>query len=520
MVNGVAEKRPKEQLLRLFPLMALIFYEVSGGPFGCEDTVGASSPIIAVLGFIIFPLIWSVPEALITAEMSVMYPEDCGYVAWVSNAFGPFWGWIEGVLSWVSGMTDNALYPVLAVDYFQYLFPEFESGPLRYGFIFAITIVLTYLNYRGLVLVGRMVVFLTIFCMLPFVALVILALPRVEPRLWQTATIGHDLKRVDWASYMNIIFWNVNYWDSMSTLAGEVHNPASTIPKALLLAVVLMVVAYVVPLLVGTGVCIPHGDGCAPASAWADGYFSKVAAEVGGRSLQCWLLLAAGLSNIGLFEAEMCSDSYQIYGMAERGFLPSFFAHRSKYGTPTVGILMSASGVLFVAVNGFGRIVEMLNFLYCLAALLEFAAFLVLRLRQPDTHRGFRIPLPFWGCCLMLLPPTFMIGVVLMVAQPGTVLITVGVLVFGTFLYAFLRFCKKYEVFHFHPDTMTGEAAHPSELCPLMEQRHDDGLLAGGQGGAHHRSMILADRSFSDDPNNSFRDRGSSDPSPKGHSLG
>jgi len=37
------------------------------------------------------------------------------------------------------------------------------------------------------------------------------------------------------------------------------------------LAVVLMVVAYVVPLLVGTGICIPHGDGCAPASAWADG---------------------------------------------------------------------------------------------------------------------------------------------------------------------------------------------------------------------------------------------------------
>ena len=70
--------KPKEQLLKVFPLMALIFYEVSGGPFGCEDAVGASTPAIAILGFLVFPLVWSVPEALITAEMSVMFPEDSG----------------------------------------------------------------------------------------------------------------------------------------------------------------------------------------------------------------------------------------------------------------------------------------------------------------------------------------------------------------------------------------------------------------------------------------------------------
>lgn len=86
--GGVAAKRPEEHLLRLFPLMALIFYEVSGGPFGSEDAVGASSPAIAMLGFIVFPLVWSVPEALITAEMSVMYPEDCGVQCPVHAATG------------------------------------------------------------------------------------------------------------------------------------------------------------------------------------------------------------------------------------------------------------------------------------------------------------------------------------------------------------------------------------------------------------------------------------------------
>ena len=65
----------------------------------------------------------------------------------------------------------------------------------------------------------------------------------------------------------------MNYWDSVSTLAGEVHNPEETIPKAFFLAVVLMVLAYTLPLAVGTGICVPvPGGGCAPASAWRDGY--------------------------------------------------------------------------------------------------------------------------------------------------------------------------------------------------------------------------------------------------------
>eukprot|EP00667_Euglena_gracilis_P006984 EG_transcript_7057 len=498
--GGVAAKRPEEHLLRLFPLMALIFYEVSGGPFGSEDAVGASSPAIAMLGFIVFPLVWSVPEALITAEMSVMYPEDCGYVAWVSNAFGPFLGFMEGLLSWVSGMMDNALYPVLMVDYFLYLTPSLADPLLRYVTIVAVTAALTYLNYRGLVVVGRMAVFLTVFCMLPFVGIVALGLPQVDPALWRVSSVGKDMREVDWAKFLNIIFWNVNYWDSVSTLAGEVHEPAKTIPRALFLAVILMIVAYVAPLLVGTGICVPKHDGsCAPPSDWKDGYFSKVAAVIGGRPLQCWLLLGAALSNIGLFEAEMCSDSYQIYGMAERGFLPAFCAYRSHYGTPVVGILMSAAGVLFVSYNGFGRIVEMLNFLYCLAALLEFAAFLALRWREPDAHRGFRIPLPLWGCALMLVLPVVMIGVVLKVAKKGTVVVTIGIIVFGCLLYVFLDVCKRYHLLYFLPEpTPADHAAGPQELEPLLDPAKVEELLHSGAG-THHRSMILHDRLLSEE---------------------
>ena len=56
--------------------------------------------MLAILGFIVLPLIWSVPEALVTAELATAFPEDSGYVAWVTAAFGPYWGFQEGFWSW------------------------------------------------------------------------------------------------------------------------------------------------------------------------------------------------------------------------------------------------------------------------------------------------------------------------------------------------------------------------------------------------------------------------------------
>ena len=48
------------------------------------------------------------------------------------------------------------------------------------------------------------------------------------------------------------------------------------------------------------------------------------------------MVAAAAVSQIGQFEAEMSSDSFQLQGMAERGFLPKALARRSKHDTPTV----------------------------------------------------------------------------------------------------------------------------------------------------------------------------------------
>ncbi|XP_074345001.1 putative polyamine transporter At1g31830 isoform X1 [Apium graveolens] len=417
----------------LLPLVFLIFYEVSGGPFGVEDSVQAAGPLLALLGFLVFPFIWSVPEALITAEMGTMFPENGGYVVWVSSALGPYWGFQQGWMKWLSGVIDNALYPVLFLDYLKSGIPALSDGPPRIAAVLVLTAVLTYMNYRGMTIVGWVAVLLGIFSILPFVVMGLVSIPKLEPSRWMVV----DLHNVDWNLYLNTLFWNLNYWDSISTLAGEVHNPKKTLPKALFYALIMVVLGYFLPLLAGTGAIPLERD------LWSDGYFSDIAKILGGVWLRWWVQAAAAMSNMGMFVAEMSSDSFQLLGMAERGMLPEFFAKRSRYGTPLVGILFSASGVLLLSWMSFQEIVAAENFLYCFGMILEFLAFIQLRMKHPAASRPYKIPLGTAGSILMCIPPTALICVVLALSSRKVFVVSMIAVIIGLVLQPCLKHIEK-----------------------------------------------------------------------------
>ena len=57
---------PRENHMRrvsVLPLVFLIFYEVSGGPFGVEDAVHAAGPLLALMGFLVFPFMTKVAQS-------------------------------------------------------------------------------------------------------------------------------------------------------------------------------------------------------------------------------------------------------------------------------------------------------------------------------------------------------------------------------------------------------------------------------------------------------------------------
>ena len=80
-----------------------------------------------------------------------------------------------------------------------------------------------------------------------------------------------DLQSMNWRVYLNTLFWNLNYWDNVSTLAGEVDKPSQTLPKALLWAVVMVTCTNIFPLLAGTGAVKLDR------TKWEDGYLADLA---------------------------------------------------------------------------------------------------------------------------------------------------------------------------------------------------------------------------------------------------
>ncbi|CAL5201907.1 unnamed protein product [Lathyrus oleraceus] len=438
--------------ISILPLIFIIFYEVSGGPFGSEDAVQAAGPLLTLLGFIIFPIIWSIPEALITAEMGTMFPENSGYVVWVSSALGPYWGFQQGWMKWLSGVIDNALYPVLFLDYLKSAIPAVASGLPRVLATWGLTIILTLLNYRGLTIVGFVAVFLGIFSLIPFIVMGFISIPKLEPSRW----VEVDMHDLDWNLYLNTLFWSLNYWDSISTLVGEVENPKKTLPKGLFYALILVVLGYVFPLLIGTG-AVPVDR-----AVWSDGYFSDIAKIIGGVWLRWWLQAAAAVSNMGMFVAEMSSDSFQLLGMAERGMLPAFFIKRSRYGTPIVGILFSASGVILLSWLSFEEIVAAENFLYCFGMILEFIAFILLKIKKPNAVRPFKVPGGKVGAIVMCIPPTILIGFVLAFSTVKVMVISLIAMVIGLVMQPCLKFVERKKWIKFSvspelPDLDNGE---------------------------------------------------------------
>src|SRR6266571_5338650 len=104
-------------------LVFVLFFSTSGGPYTTETLIYSVGPGLGLLILALVPLVWSVPEALIVGELASMLPEEGGYYRWVDRAFGRFWAFQNGWLTWMYSLVDMAIYPVLFNQYLRYFIP-------------------------------------------------------------------------------------------------------------------------------------------------------------------------------------------------------------------------------------------------------------------------------------------------------------------------------------------------------------------------------------------------------------
>ncbi len=370
--------------LGLVSLLAVVFFNVSGGPYGIEDAVASFGPGLTLLLLVVTPLVWSLPVSLAMAEMAAALPAEGGYVTWVGRAFGPFWGFQVGWWSWLNSFVDVAVYPALFADYLRFWWPGL-SGPARWALALAFIWTLTGLNVAGVRLTGRSAVALGICALAPAGLFTVMAAGRATHAPWLPAAAEGQGLLGGLGLGLAVMMWNYSGWDNPSTCLGETRAPGPTFRRALLMALPLISLAYVLP--VGAALSAT-GDW----AKWDTGQLPLVAAAVGGPGLAALVTLGALASTGGLFLSSVLTNSRLPFVLAQAGRLPAWIASvHPRLGTPWAAVVLSSACYSVFAFWSFKELIVLNMWLYSLALLLELAAFVALRLREPGLPRPWRV---------------------------------------------------------------------------------------------------------------------------------
>src|SRR5437660_1794633 len=179
--------------------------------------------------------------------------------------------------------------------------------------------------------------------------------------------------------------WNYMGWDNASTVASEVENPQKTYPRVMMLALLAIILSYIVPI-----AAVWHTN--IPASDWGTGSWFNIASVVAAPWLGTALVFAAMVSTFGSLNSLVMTYSRLPIAMAEDGLLPQVFRRKLKNGAPWVSLVVLASGWTLSLKLNFDRLIMLDILLYGVSLVLEFAALVVLRIREPELERPFLIP--------------------------------------------------------------------------------------------------------------------------------
>ena len=388
--------------MTLLPLVGALYFMVSGGPYGLEELAHKVGFGAALVVLVATPIVWSLPTALMVGELASALPEEGGYYAWVRHALGPFWGYQEAWLSLAASVFDMAIYPTLFVLYLGRLSPALVASPLSIG-VLVVAAGAAY-NLAGARAVGEGSALMTVLLLAPFAVLAALAFFVHTPAV--VAPVARADGAPDLVGGVLIAMWNYMGWDNASTVAGEVERPQQTYPRAVLVAVALVALTYVVPFAAMRAAGVDPSD-------WDTGAWVDVARVFGGAPLAIAVVLGGMVSAFGMFNALCLSYSRLPAVLANDGYLPRVFTRRLAHGTPWVAVLAcSAVWTLSLGLS-FERLVSLDILLYGTSLVLEFVALVVLRVREPDLPRPFRIPGGTAAALALGVGPLLLLGLAL-----------------------------------------------------------------------------------------------------------
>lgn len=394
--------------------IGLIYFTVSGGPYGLEPLIGHLGPFWALTLITVTPLFWAIPISLVVAELSSLLPVAGGYYAWVKKGLGPFWGFQEGWWILCYTVADMALYPLLFIGYLSFFFPELQDPSLgswltrmlACGVFIGGALVL---NLRGARAVSFNAVGTLGLVLVPFLVFCVSAFIYGDWRSLITTlelSSNRPLPPEAFAAGLATVIWNYNGWDNVATYLPELENPKRVFPEALRITMALVLCSYLLPVLAGLLISSSPQD-------WPQGLGWPHLASLGPVPYLGPILATVGMFSIwSLFNGQILYISRLPLAMGQDGWLPQWFVHVSpKTGAPDRILWSLAALALVLCTMNLSELFVLDVLFYSFALMLEYLALHRLRRQIPGDQDTFRAPFQTWQLPLLSLIPLTVAGV-------------------------------------------------------------------------------------------------------------
>ncbi|WP_439695321.1 APC family permease [Mucilaginibacter sp. AW1-7] len=394
--------------IRPIQLIAVIFFTVSGGPYGLEPLLSYAGDHAALIILLITPLLWDVPAILTVLELNSMMPVNGGYYKWVKHALGIRWGFYEGWWTWLYTFVDLAIYPVLFVMYASFFYPELTQYKIQVCLI--VIWASAGLNILGIVPVGKASLFLSAIVLAPVVIVIVLALHHHSGSLTLPAPSFKGLTFPSFGMALYTVMWNCLGWDNVTTYAEEVERPVRSYILSIIIAFTLVIMVYFFITWVAQQSGINHtkftDEGMPALGVLIAGHWLGVVVAVGGMA-----------SSLGIYAAVLLSVSRVPHVMAQDKLLSAGINRLHKrFNTPFVSIIICSLVVSFMILWKLGELFIIDVTVYGAGLSLEYISLVKLRIKEPDSARPFKIPLGVPGLCILLMLPVL----VYVIALAGT----------------------------------------------------------------------------------------------------
>jgi basic amino acid/polyamine antiporter, APA family len=330
--------------------------------------------------------------ALTYAELGAMMPNAGGPYVYIREAFGPMpaflYGWMALALIASGALAAVAMGFATSLGRLVNLSPV--GGPLA---VAATTIiVLSATNYLGIkpgavvanVLTVTKIVALAVLILGGFALWASVAPPPSVPN----APAPRGSLLVGLAAAFPPVLFTIGGWQQMNMVAGEIRDPETSIPRALVVGIAIVIACY----LGANGVYLHvlGRDALAASTAVAGDTALRLAGPVGGKIIA----VAVMLSILGFVNVVLLTNSRIIYAMSRDGvFFPSFGQVHRRFGSPHRAIVLMGAWslvLLFATRGSLGALLSGVVFADWIFFGLGAASVFVLRRTQPDAERPYR----------------------------------------------------------------------------------------------------------------------------------